>query len=362
MDLEFTDDQLELRRAAAAILDRYSPLALARGYLEGRPDRGDLWDRVSEFGWLGVGAEPDDGFGVPGLCLLAEQVGRHVAPFSHIDTVVAARVALAAQSQWADKLTSGLAACALAMLEPDSSWLAGSATKARRRGDGTIVLRGTKVGVHHAASAEVIAVVCDYEGLRSLAFVRPGQPGLVISALDGLDPSCAPGRVDLENVQLKEDDLLAGPQAEAALATALDLAAVASTAEALGAASEALEMAIAYSHDREQFGRPIGSFQSLQHLVAEHHVMRETAWSTIWYAAEALEEASGEATMACAVAKSHGAATAKAVTEAALQVLGGIGFTREHDFHLLYRRALECSYRFGSAEEYEQRVAAMVLA
>jgi alkylation response protein AidB-like acyl-CoA dehydrogenase len=121
-------------------------------------------------------------------------------------------------------------------------------------------------------------------------------------------------------------------------------------------------MAVAYALEREQYGRRIGAFQALQHLLAERHALRETAWAAVLYAAAALEERTADAGSAVAVAKAHGAAAIKTVVEGALQVFGGVGFTREHDFHLLYRRALECAARFGGAEEYEARVAEELLA
>jgi alkylation response protein AidB-like acyl-CoA dehydrogenase len=156
-------------------------------------------------------------------------------------------------------------------------------------------------------------------------------------------------------------DVLAGPPAASALTHALAVAAVATTAEGLGAASAAHELAIAYSLEREQYGRQIGAFQALQHLIADLHVLRETAWAAVLYAAAALEERTADADAAVAVAKAHGAAATKAVVEGALQVFGGVGFTLEHDLHLLYRRALECAGRFGGAVEHERRIAAALV-
>jgi alkylation response protein AidB-like acyl-CoA dehydrogenase len=184
---------------------------------------------------------------------------------------------------------------------------------------------------------------------------------VTIAPLGGLDPSCAPYRVAFDDVRVDPFDLLAGPAVETALTHALDVAAVATTAEGLGAASGALDMAVAYALEREQYGRPIGAFQALQQVIAEQHVLRETAWASVLYAAAALEERTEDAAMAAAVAKAHGATATKTVAEGALQIFGGVGFTREHDLHLLYRRALECAERFGGAVEHERRVADALL-
>src|SRR5271166_5941386 len=107
MDLELEDDQLELREAAAGMLDRFAPLSLARRYLEGDGGATELWEQIAALGWLGVGLEEDDPFGVPGLCLLAEQVGRHAAPTTLVDTTLVARVAMAAGGEWGERLAGG---------------------------------------------------------------------------------------------------------------------------------------------------------------------------------------------------------------------------------------------------------------
>ncbi len=361
MDLELSDEHVELREAALGTLDRHAPLSLARRYLEGQGDAGELWAQIAELGWLGVGLDEDDPFGVPGLCLLAEQTGRRAAPTTLVDTALVARVASACGSEWAQRAASGDPPLALALLEPGGSWSTSQlATIARRDGAG-IVISGEKAGVHHAAAVGLLAVVADFAGSPAIALVEPAATGVRITPAGGLDPSCAPCRVVLDGVRIAERQLLHDVTAAAALAYALDVAAVATTAEGLGAASAALDLAIAYALEREQYGRPIGGFQALRHLIAEQHFQRETAWATVLYAAAALEERTDDAGLAAAVAKANGAAATKTVVEGALQVFGGVGFTREHDLHLLYRRALECAGRFGGPLEHERRVAEALL-
>jgi alkylation response protein AidB-like acyl-CoA dehydrogenase len=358
MDLELSDEHLELREAAIGTLDRRAPLSLARSYLDGHGDASELWTELAELGWLGVGLDPDDPFGVPGLCLLAEQIGRHAAPTTLVDTALVARVASACGSDWADRLVAGAPSVALAMLEPGSSWTAPAGTSARRDGD-EVVVSGEKAGVHHAATVGLLAVVAELDGAPAIVLIEPGAAGVAMTPVSGLDPSCAPCRVALDAVRAPAAALLTGPAAT--FEHAFDIAAVATTAEGLGAASAALDLAIAYSREREQYGRVIGGFQALAHLIAEQHAQRETAWASVLYAAAALEERTGGAGAAAAVAKAHGAAATKTVVEGALQVFGGVGFTREHDLHLLYRRALECEARFGGALEHERRVADALL-
>jgi alkylation response protein AidB-like acyl-CoA dehydrogenase len=113
-------------------------------------------------------------------------------------------------------------------------------------------------------------------------------------------------------------------------------------------------MAVAYSRERKQYGRAIGSFQALQHLLAERHVLRETAWSAILYAAAAIDDGLEESSEASSVAKAHAARAARQVVEGAMQVFGGVAFTWEHDVHLLARRALAAERRFGDALHHER--------
>ena len=93
MDLELGPEQRELRTLAADLLAERVPIDLPRAYLEGHGDATALWDELVELGWYGVGLEPDDGFGLPGLCLLCEQAGRRLAPTLLVDAAVAARIA-----------------------------------------------------------------------------------------------------------------------------------------------------------------------------------------------------------------------------------------------------------------------------
>jgi alkylation response protein AidB-like acyl-CoA dehydrogenase len=364
MDLELEDEQLELLEAATGTLDRHAPLSLARAFLDGSPDVGELWEQLAELGWLGVGLDEDDPFGVPGLCLLANQVGRHAAPTTLVDTACVARIAQAAESPWLERLVAGRPAVALALLEPGSGWLEPPAASAVDGDGDTVVVTGVKTGVHHAGVVGMLAVSVHVEscGAPAIALVDSSAEGVRITRLGGIDPSCSPCAVSLDGVRISGRDLLDGPVVEAELGHALNVAAVASTAEGLGAAAAALEMAVAYALEREQYGRRIGAFQALQHLMAEQHALQETAWASVLYASAALEERTADAPAAAAVAKAHGAAATKSVVEGALQVFGGVGFTREHDLHLLYRRALECASRFGGAAEHERRLADQLLA
>lgn len=356
MDLELTPDLLDLHETAHAVLDRHAPLSLSRGTLEGGADVGPLWAQLGELGWYGIGLDDDDPFGVVGVCLLAQEIGRHAAPTNFTDTVVLGRVAAATRPEWRERLEAGEVTASLAIVEPGRGWdLDGVAASGRVDGDDLIV-SGTKLDVPHGARIDRIAAVVRVDGELAVALVDRSAEGVTVEPTDPLDAATAPVRVELRDVRVAHADVLRGPELEVALRGALDVGTVAAAAEGLGAAGAALDLATQYAHDREQFGSPIGTFQAIKHILAEQHALRETAWASVYYAAAALDEGLDTASTDVSVAKAHAADATRRIAEGALQVLGGIGVTWEHDFHLLFRRVLDREQRFGAATTHERRL------
>src|SRR5271155_476112 len=362
MDLELTPEQMELESIARQVLDDHSPPSLARDYLEGHGDASRLWREMAKGGWYLVGADPDDPFGVPGLCLLANECGAHVAPTLLVDTALAVRLARPAlargrRSEQLDKLAAGELTVSLAAIEPSVDWrLDRLTTVAKAHGD-EFRLSGVKLDVHHASTADALLVPADIGGSIGVFLVDSGTIGLEVTDEGALDPSSAPLRVTFSDVVVGATDALLGENLGGDLASAFSIGAAATAAEGIGAASGALDLAIEYSQNRKQFGRPIGSFQALQHLMADAHVLRETAWSTVLYAAAALDEGTDDAFEAITIAKAYASRAMRCVVEAALQVFGGVAFAWEHDIHLFQRRVLECERRFGDTIHHERDIA-----
>jgi len=346
MDLELTPEQNELRSLAADLLARRIPPEVPRAYLEGKGEAGELWRELAELGWYGVGLEDDDPFGVPGVCVLAEQLGKALAPSVLVDVAVAARIL--------PLLQPGPAPVSLAVAEPDRQWAReGLETSAVSDGSGFRV-SGTKIGVQHAAAVEELGVLAALDDEPAFLLVPRAADGVEIIPEHGLDPTAAAATVTFENVAVGADSAAVGGEA---IERAFAVGAVATAAESVGAASACLDLAVTYAKVREQFGRPIGSFQAVQHLLAEAHVLRETSWSAVLYAAAALDEETPDAAEATTIAKAYASRVARKVVEGALQVLGGIGFTWEHDLHLFLRRVLACEQRFGDARFHEEQLA-----
>jgi alkylation response protein AidB-like acyl-CoA dehydrogenase len=363
MSIELTPEQRELESVARELLDARSPLAVARAYLENAGEGAELRTEVAELGWYTVGLADDD-FGAVGLCILAEASGYHAAPLPLVDSAIAARLATAVErpGELVSRISAGELSAAFCALEAGCEWdLLGLACLAEEERD-AIVLSGAKIGVRLADSVDALAVVADLDGEPVVAFLRPQTCGVSIHAEAALDPSSAPFAVELDRVSVPVDAVLRGPGVGGALADARGLGAIATAAEGLGAASRALDLAVEYSKDRQQFGRKIGSFQALQHLMADLYVSREAAWATILNAARSHDADDPDADETVAIAKSSAARASRSIVEGAIQVLGGIAFTWEHDVHLVERRALECEFRFGDASVHERALADLIAA
>lgn len=133
-------------------------------------------------------------------------------------------------------------------------------------------------------------------------------------------------------------------------------------AESVGAAERLLEAARAYAGERRQFGRTIGSYQALRHLLADMYVRAASSWSTILYAAAALDDELEGAHQTASIAKAYVARAAREVAHGALQVFGGIAFTAEHDAHRYLRRIVLRERQFGDAAFHERRLGAALAA
>jgi alkylation response protein AidB-like acyl-CoA dehydrogenase len=363
MDLELTAEQQELRSLASALLEQRVPRETPRAYLEGRGEAADLWAELAELGWYAVGLEDDDTFGAPGLCVLAEQLGRRLAPTVLVDVNVTARIVATAaepvRTAWLERLRDGKAPVSLAVAEPEAQWSPhGVETVAVRDAAGGFRISGTKLGVKHGEAVSGYGVVASLDGEPAFVLVPADAPGVEVSPGHSVDPTGNDIRLVLDDVAVGPESIVADVNAADAIERAFAVGAVATAAEAVGAASASLDLAIDYAREREQFGRPIGAYQAVQHILADAHVLRETAWSAVLYASAALDEETPDAAEAATVAKAYVSRAARTVVESALQVFGGIGFTWEHDLHLFLRRVLACEQRFGDALFHERQLAA----
>jgi alkylation response protein AidB-like acyl-CoA dehydrogenase len=372
MDFGLSEDQQLLQRSAAEFLARECPPSFVREVTrdeEGFPRA--LYAQMAGLGWPGlIIPESYGGAGMTflDLALLLEQLGRGVVPGPFFSSAVLATLAIlhggtsAQRKAWLPRLAAGDAIGALALQEEsDRLDPPGVAARARRTGK-TYRLSGQKMFVTDAHVADVLVAALRTVGRGeqgvTLFLVPRDTPGVTVKPLPSIDLTRRPMEVRFEDVELPASAVLGAEHGGwKTVARLLDAAAVALAADSLGGAERALEMAVDYAKVREQFGRPIGSFQAVKHIAAEMVSEIEPARSLVWYAAYAYDALPRDASRAAAMAKACLGEVCSRVTNRAVQIHGGIGFTWEHDLHFWFKRAKWNEFAFGDPVYHRERLA-----
>jgi alkylation response protein AidB-like acyl-CoA dehydrogenase len=260
--------------------------------------------------------------------------------------------------KWLPAMAEGKAIGTVAFAEEDDGIEPASiGTRAKRDGTKTII-NGRKLFVPYAHVADFIIVaarISDTPDDVTLFAIDAKSPGVEIKLLKGLDLTRRVCSVTLKDARVEAGAELQG--GGAAFRRMIDVASVAVAADSLGGAGRALEMAVEYSKVREQFGKPIGSFQALKHAAAEIVSELEPARALLWYAAYALDADPKAAPRAAAMAKARLSEVYSRTTDKAVLMHGGIGFTWEHDIHLWFKRSRFNESYFGSPSYHRERVA-----
>jgi alkylation response protein AidB-like acyl-CoA dehydrogenase len=373
MDFEFTDDQLELQAGARSILASVCPPDLVRRVFEGGTAP-DLWQTLVGLDWPALGL-PEDvgglGLGFLEVGIVVEELGRVVAPTPLLATVTQLVPAIreaGSRFRLAD-IASGACTGTLALAEAACGWRPGAiATTARSAGAGRWVLDGAKAHVCDGATADEIAVVARLEGSSGSeglgVFAVPrGATGLSTEAPPVIDPTLPVAEVRLEGVGIDGDRVLVepgDPRAGSAVARALEEATAAMALSTVASSRAVFEQTLQYAKDREQFGRPIGSFQALKHRLADMYLAVERASALAYFAALTIAEDDERRTVAVAMAKAAAGDCQRLVAGDGLQLHGGIGFTWEHDLHFGLKRAKAGDLLFGNAAFHRARLAALL--
>jgi alkylation response protein AidB-like acyl-CoA dehydrogenase len=316
----------------------------------------DVWRKLADQGFTGI-IIPEEfggmGLGMVELILLMEEAGYALLPGPLFSTVMAGAVlngcgSPAQKQKFLPRIASGDARATIAFLEPDSGWeMAGL----RLSGAGG-KLNGTKVFVTDAQVADIIIVI----GSDAAYLVEGKAPGLKIEPMKGLDLGRKIYSVKFSGTPAEQ---LVGDRAS--IQRSLQVATAALTAEMTGGMQRVMELAVSYAKTRKQFGKPIGSFQAVQHMCAEMYLETESSRSAAYYSAWALEENMPDASTAVSIAKMYASDAARNVGNRGIQVHGGMGFTWENDVHLYYRRAKASETMLGDATFHRERIAKMVV-
>ena len=326
MNFDLDDEQRAIKDTARELLASRFKLERVRELAEAGAYDDAVWKEVGELGWPGI-AVPEEhggqGLGAIELTLLCEEVGYACAPLPLFPTAATSLLISAAGSE-----------------EQRERWLAGLGS-----GELTAGFAATTPGQD--------SVVMDAEGAAVLALddgdgARLAEPAEVeIEPLDLIDSTRRYARVSGGS-----GDPLPGE-----VAWAIDCAVVALAGELTGLAQRAMEMAVEYARERQQFGRPIGAYQAVSHACARMLYDVEESRSLTYYAAWCAGAEPESLPMAASMAKARASEAAWDVAAASLQVHGGIGFTWEHDLHFFLKRARVCANLLGTPRQHRDRVA-----
>ena len=351
MHFDLTDDQKQLQRSLEALLsDKLPDNRLVQHFDTNGLDR-SLWTALVDLGLVATMVPEGDGgldLDLLTLASASEVLGRFGAPAPIVSTALAAWVLACSndadqKARWLPGLLSGQTIAAFAFAEPGLGWLPGDWTLTA---DG-----GEKVSVEWGAEADLLVVGMAGGGL-GLADARGG--GVSVTAVDTLDRTRPMAQVGFA----------AGAVAPLAQSTALaararDALLVLLAADALGAASHAMAMAVEYAKVRSQFGRLIGSFQAVKHQLANMAIEVEPCRPLYWYAAHAWDAIPEASERAAALAKSHVTDIAVRTARAAVEAHGGIGYTWEYPLHIFLKRAMFDRTAMGSPSTHHDRMALM---
>jgi acyl-CoA dehydrogenase len=362
MNFDFSDEQKQLKDQARRFLADKCPTKAVRAILEG-PEPFDrmLWQALGEMGYMGT-AIPEAygglGAGYLELCIIAEELGRALAPVPFSSSIyLAAEFLLAGGSEaqkkaWLPPLASGEKIGCFAFAEA-AGRVSPATIQLRASGNR---LSGAKMPVLDGDIAD-FAIVAARTGSTgqardiSLFLVDLNDPGVTRSVLQTIDPTRSQAKLGF-------NDVAGEPLGEAndawwTISSVLDRAAVLTAFEQIGGAERALEMARDYALDRIAFGRPIGSFQAIKHMLADMYVALTLGRSNAYYGAWALSTGAAQLPEAAATARVSATQAYQQCAKNCIQVHGGMGFTWQFDCHLHYRRSNALALALGSQSQWE---------
>lgn len=350
MDFAFSEEQEQLRSWARQFLtERYDPERLAK-IADSDGSDPDVWPRLAELGWL------DEELDFVDLAVLFEETGAALLPVPYLSTVALAGPALRADDALAAQVARGELRATLAWAEPGVR-------------QGLLDVDGTGCSVREGRLDGAKVLVPDVAAVDLAVVVARGSGGVGLYAVDVSDVSVEPhasldGTRRLGGMRFSDAParLLAGPDAAVGTLRAVRRSAYAAVAcEAVGVARRVVDLAVEYAKTREQFGRPIGVYQGVSHVLADTYVTVERARSLAYWAAWCVAEGDPQAERACLAAKSAAAEAAVRACEDAIQVHGGIGMTWEHELHRYYKRAQWLAAFDGNVREQRAELAAALL-
>jgi len=371
VELELTDDQELLRDTTVRFLGSDAPITRVRNLIDDPTGFDPAWVREgADLGWFAMLVPEELGGGsvsdrpLVDASIVAEELGRSVqpGPFLPMNVVAGALANYGNDEQRAEVLpviVAGEKIATWAMADAGGSW-DGTGVAATRT-NGGFTLSGTKSFVQDAASADWFLVTASVGSEPAQFLVPRDAAGLDVSPLVCFDLARRLGTVSFDGVVVAASALVGEPGHATArnIGHQLDVALALQCAETVGVLDAMFEMTLQYSKDRIAFGRPIGSFQSLKHILADLALYVETCKAGAAAAVRSVDRSADDASEVASMAKAYIGDVAIDVAQESLQIHGGIGYTWEHDLHLFMRRASVNSVLYGSPAWHRERVCAV---
>ena len=360
MNLDFSDDQKFLQEEARKFLEKEQALNRNRSVLEtdNKFDE-DLWKKIVELGWTGI--RIPEGYGGLGLghlelCVIAEELGRFLAPVPYSSSVYLFTEAIInygtdeIKKDILPKLVSGEIVGTLGVTEELHAPTKDNISLDYAEGK----INGKKIAVPDAEIATHAVIVAKSNKGTSLQLVDLSSTGVTIEHQENIDESRGHFSISFNNVETK----LLGDEVSGweLYETLINQAAVLFSYEQIGGSQASLDMAINYAKERYAFGRPIGSYQAIKHKLADMYIALTLAKSNCYYAAWALSTNAADLPSASATARVSATKAFQLCSKENIQTHGGNGFTWEYDCHMFYRRSKLLSLNIGSLSNWREKL------
>jgi alkylation response protein AidB-like acyl-CoA dehydrogenase len=369
VDFAFSEEQEMLRSTVRTFVDRSYPESKVRELMAGQTGNDPaLWRQMADqlgLQGLAIGEKHGgSGFGFQEVAIVMEELGRALVPAPFLASVVQAGTYLvhcgddAAQADYLPGIAAGTTIGTLAIAEEGGHWDSGEISLTAADSSAGPALSGTKLFVVDGEAADLLLVATrEPDGGLSVYAVDRTAPGLSVQPLQTMDQTRKLAHLHFDAVPAR----LVGQRGSAAepFQMAMYTGAIALAMEAVGGAQRALEMAVDYAKIRQQFGRPIGSFQAVKHKCADMLVEVEAARSAAYYGVWCASERNDELPLLASLAKSVCADAYFQVAGDNIQVHGGIGYTWEHPAHLYFKRAKSTQILLGDSAYHRDRLATL---
>ncbi len=369
MAFAFTDEQAMILDSAKSFCADKSDIATVRDLINS--DHGfnqQVWLEMVELGWAGIAIPEQYGgseLGIGSTVALVESMGRHLLSTPFIPTTLASQAILRGGSdqhkdQWLPLVAEGSIGT-LALLD-NEDWGATTTSCSLSENGDSLILEGSKLLVSDAAVADFFIVSANYKGAQVLVLVAATSLGSdALSRKVLIDETKRACTVNFNGVKLTPDAIL--PQSETALRDIKLIGALLIAAECTGTCAATLDTVVSYLTSRIQFGRLIGSYQSLKHPTVEMLIQMDSARSLIYHAATVISDQplDEDAEIGCRMAKAQATEALLFAGDRAIQFHGGMGFTYDCDAQLFLRRALGAQHQYGDAQHHRLHLAALLL-